>query len=120
MNIVKIDDTLTVSGQISPSDVAQIAAMGFKKILCARPDFEEFGQPKFSEIKAVATEKGLEAIFAPVTMPALPSIEQIAELAKAVETADGPVFGYCKSGRRAAVVWQLANEHLKTSRTAAA
>lgn len=42
MSIVttKLDEELSVTGQISIDDLAEIAEIGFKSIICSRPDFE--------------------------------------------------------------------------------
>ena len=50
MNIVKLTDKLAVSAQISPEDVAQIAAAGFKVLINNRPDGEEGTQASAAEI----------------------------------------------------------------------
>ena len=44
MDIRPIDDFYAVSEQITPEDVAEIKAAGFRSIVCHRPDDEEAGQ----------------------------------------------------------------------------
>ncbi len=51
MNIRKIDDEFSVTGQITPEQVKAVSAAGFKGIVCARPDERgTSGQPSFAEI----------------------------------------------------------------------
>ena len=49
MNVRKLDDQFSVAGQITPEQVETISDLGFKAIVCARPDNEEGGQPSFAE-----------------------------------------------------------------------
>ena len=43
MNIVKLTDYLAVAAQITPEDVAAIAAAGYKVLINNRPDGEDWG-----------------------------------------------------------------------------
>ena len=67
MNIVKLTDTLGVSAQITPEDVAEIAARGYRVLINNRPEGEEEAQPAESTIAAAAREAGIEYHFMPVT-----------------------------------------------------
>jgi len=40
INLTKLDDKLSVTGQVSLDDLPEIAASGYKTIICNRPDFE--------------------------------------------------------------------------------
>ena len=66
MDIREINDEYSVSGQITVEDLDQIKALGFKSIVCNRPDEEEPGQPDFAEIEARAKELGLDIRHIPV------------------------------------------------------
>ena len=48
MDIKPLNPGISVSPQIAPGDMAEIAAQGFKAIICNRPDGEEAGQPSSS------------------------------------------------------------------------
>ena len=56
MNIVKLTESLGVSAQIAPEDVAEIAAQGYRVLINNRPDGEEENQPSGSAIAAAAQE----------------------------------------------------------------
>ena len=45
MAIKQLTPTLSVTAQLTPADIAQAAAMGFRAILCNRPDGEGAGPP---------------------------------------------------------------------------
>lgn len=55
----KISDLLSVSPQLSVADVAEAKALGFRAIICNRPDGEGADQPSFDEIAAAAAAQGL-------------------------------------------------------------
>ncbi|MCR9255719.1 MAG: TIGR01244 family sulfur transferase [Alphaproteobacteria bacterium] len=102
----KLTDALTVSPQIQAEDVAEIAAAGFKMIVCNRPDGEELGQPPFSLIERAAAEAGLEARFLPVVSGGM-TLENVEDFGLALNEASGPVFAYCRSGTRCTALWSL-------------
>ncbi len=107
MNSRKIAETFSVSGQIAPKDVAAVAAAGFRSIICTRPDGEGWGQPKFAEVEAAARAAGLQAAHVPVT-PGGMGERDARRFAELMRTLPGPVLGYCRSGARAAGLWQAA------------
>ncbi len=108
MDSRKIDDRLTVSYQILPEEVPQIAAAGFKAIICNRPDGEEEGQPGVAEIRAAAEANGLAFHHIPTTSGQFPP-EVIDQFRKARQDAGGPVFAYCRTGTRCVTIDALAN-----------
>lgn len=106
MNYRMIDADFAVAGQITPDAVRDIAAAGFKSILCARPDGEDHGQPAFSEIERAAAENGLTAIQIPIAG----SIGEgaIIRMGDALKAMPKPMFGYCRSGGRAGSLYAAA------------
>lgn len=108
MNAKKISDDFVVSEQISPADVADIARAGFRSIVCARPDGEGGpSQPRFADIEAAATAAGLKAAYVPV-VPGQMTRADVEAFARLLKTLPAPIFGYCRSGARAAGLWQAA------------
>ena len=99
MNIRKLDDQFAITGQITPAQVADIAAAGYKSIICARPDDEDAGQPGFAEIAAAAQAAGLGIAHIPVS--GMLGEGQIIRFHQAWETLPKPMLGYCRSGGRA-------------------
>ena len=106
MTYRKIDANFAVAGQLLPGQIDEIAAAGFKTIICARPDHEEPGQPTFAEVARVAKEKGLQAVHIPIsggmTEGALIRME------KALKELPMPMYGYCRSGGRAGSLYSAA------------
>lgn len=102
----KIDDTLFVSPQITPEDVAEAAALGVGLVINNRPDDEEPGQPTGAAIEQAARAAGLDYAAIPVTHAGF-SHAQIAALTQALAAAKGPALAFCKSGTRSTFLWAL-------------
>lgn len=105
MQIRKLDEDMAVTAQITVADMERIKALGFRSILCARPDAEEHGQPTAAEIKAAAEASGIEMVYIPVAGP--PDETHAEELASLWPDLSKPCLGYCRSGARANMLWAL-------------
>ena len=103
----KLDDTISVAGQIEPADIAEAARQGFTFIINNRPDGEAPGQPSGAEMKAAADAAGLGYAAIPITHAGF-SEEQVAAMGQALAAAPGPVLAFCRSGTRSTLVWALA------------
>ncbi|MEQ9638166.1 MAG: sulfur transferase domain-containing protein [Devosia marina] len=99
MNVRKLDDNFSVTGQITPEQVKAVSETGYKSIVCARPDNEEFGQPSFDEVARAAEAEGMQIVHIPVSGPL--GEGQIIRFHDAWENLPKPVLGYCRSGARA-------------------
>ncbi len=98
-------DDFAVTGQIRPAEIPAIVAAGFKSIICARPDGEDNGQPRFADVAEEARRNGLEPVHIPVS-GALSSVA-FGLFEQAMQTIPKPVLGYCRSGNRAASLYAL-------------
>ncbi|WP_380873343.1 TIGR01244 family protein [Sphingomonas sp. DBB INV C78] len=103
----KIDDSISVAGQISPADVAEAAKLGFAMIVNNRPDDEQPGQPSSAEMQAAAEAAGLAYRAIPITHAGF-SQPQVEAMRAALADATGPVLAFCRSGTRSTFVWALA------------
>ena len=106
MQVRRIDDRISVSPQIDPADVTELAAQGFAAVVNNRPDHEEPGQPEGAAVALVAETLGLAYTAIPVAQGF--SHPQIDAMRAALDTADGPVLAFCRSGTRSANLWALA------------
>ena len=99
MDIRGVDDRVAVGGQITPEESAEVAALGFKSVICNRPDGEEAGQPSYEAVAAAAQAAGLETRYIPIIhgQAGQPEVEAFA---KAMSEMPTPVFAYCRSGAR--------------------
>jgi sulfide:quinone oxidoreductase len=107
MEINKINQQLSVAGQISADDVALIAAQGYKTILCNRPDGEAWGQPTFEAIKQAAEKSGLEILFMPVVNSGVTD-ENILNFTTIFGAVETPMLAYCRTGTRCTILWALS------------
>lgn len=106
MQIRRIDDRISVSPQIDPADVTELAAQGFAAIVNNRPDGEEAGQPEGAAVRLVAETMDLAYTAIPVSGGF--SIEQVDAMRAALDAATGPVLAFCRSGTRSTNLWALA------------
>ncbi len=107
MNIRSITPTYAVSPQIDPSELKDIAAAGFKTIICNRPDAENPPALQADQIAAAAKDAGISFHVLPLTHQTM-TPENIEKQFGIVDTADGPVLAYCASGTRSSVIWALS------------
>ncbi|CAN7333981.1 TIGR01244 family phosphatase [Rhizobium lusitanum] len=105
MDIRPIDDEYSVSGQISLEDLDQIKALGFKSLVCHRPDDESPDQTPFAVIEARAKELGLEITHVPVG-PMGVTEEAVQGMVDALDEFPRPMLGYCRSGARSTAIYQ--------------
>lgn len=105
MDIRQINDEYSVTGQITPADLDDIKAMGFKSIVCNRPDEEEPGQPSFAEVSARAKELGLEIAHVPVGRMGVDA-EAVRGMVDALDEFPRPMLGYCRSGARSTAIYE--------------
>ncbi|ODT82831.1 MAG: hypothetical protein ABS76_06545 [Pelagibacterium sp. SCN 64-44] len=107
MHVRKIDENFAVTGQITPEQVKAVSEAGYRSIVCARPDDEEFGQPSFGEVARAAEELGIQIIHIPVS--GMLGEGQIIRFHEAWERMPKPVLGYCRSGARAGSLYATLN-----------
>lgn len=106
-----IDDHVAVAPQITPEEVAALAAAGFTEIVNNRPEDEEPGQPSGAEIAAAAEAAGIAYRAIPVTHAGF-SANQVEAMASALASSSGAVLAYCRSGTRSAHLWALARARM--------
>jgi uncharacterized protein (TIGR01244 family) len=106
MNYRSIDSMFAVAGQLQPSAVIEIAEAGFKTIVCARPDYEDPGQPTFAEIASKAAALGLQAVHIPISGGVTDGA--VSRMNRAMREMPKPMFGYCRSGNRAGNLYSAA------------
>jgi sulfide:quinone oxidoreductase len=107
MHLKPLSASLSVSPQIAPSDVAAIAAAGFKSVICNRPDGESADQPLYAEVEKAASAAGLRARYVPVVSGKV-SDADAAAFKVAIEVLPKPILAYCKSGTRSATLWAFS------------
>ena len=107
MQVKKINDRLSVATQLSPSELQNLKAQGFKTIINNRPDGEESEQPKSAILAKSAKRLGLAYFSLPVTGGNITDAD-IERFDNIVETQNGPVLAFCRTGTRCATLWALS------------
>jgi sulfide:quinone oxidoreductase len=107
VEIKRVTADFSVAGQIVPSDVADIAALGFRSIVCNRPDNEQSGQPAFRAVAEAAKAAGLETALVPFVSGGMTSADVDAFQA-AMAKLPAPVLAYCRSGARSLNIYTAA------------
>ena len=105
MDIRQVDDEYAVTGQISVEQLQAIKDMGFRSVVCHRPDGETPGQPPFGELKEAAERIGLEIRQIPVGPMGVTS-DNVARMVDALDEMPRPMLGFCRSGARSTKIYQ--------------
>jgi len=106
MQITRITEDYSVSPQIGAADVADIAAGGFRAIMCNRPDGESPDQTDVAVIRSEAEARGLAFSFVPVVSGAITG-ENLTEYKTAIDALPKPILAYCRSGARCQNLWMM-------------
>lgn len=109
MELTQLSSEVSVRPQILPSEVADIAAAGFKGIINNRPDNEASDQPSSTELEAEAKRHGLSYWHIPI-VPGQATEEDARAFAAAVREADGPVVAFCRTGNRSIGLWRMTQQ----------
>ena len=114
MNLKPLTADLSVTPQIEPSEIAELAARGFKSIIGNRPEGETPEQPAWSSLAAQAEQHGLAALQIPVTVDQIGAAD-VERFAHALRELPKPIAAFCRTGTRAAMLWALANPQGQTA-----
>ncbi|HCA36460.1 MAG TPA: TIGR01244 family phosphatase, partial [Gammaproteobacteria bacterium] len=98
MKLMRVNESLSVSGQINEQDLEALAAEGVQLVVCNRPDGESAEQPEFSALQQAAERLGLEIIDMPFKSGEMQQ-EHIAAFTDIIKS-DKKVHAYCRTGNR--------------------
>ncbi|MEJ2041928.1 MAG: TIGR01244 family sulfur transferase [Reinekea sp.] len=102
-----ISPAFSLSGQIRPSDVTQLASDGVKTLIVNRPDGEGADQVSVSEIRLLAENLGMKVHYLPVTSGGVRD-EDATAFGELLKTSESPVHAYCRTGMRSITLWAIA------------
>ena len=103
----KLDEQVSVYGQLTPEDVAAARAQGFTAIVNNRPDDEQPGQPAGDDIAAAAEAAGVAYTAIPIDHNGF-SAAQVSAMVGVLTQESGPILAFCRSGTRSTFLWALA------------
>lgn len=103
----RLSDCMLASPQLMPENLAEARAMGVTLVINNRPDGESDDQPSGAEIETAARDAGINYLAIPVTAAGF-SQPQVDAMREALDSADGQVLAFCRSGTRSTLLWSLA------------
>lgn len=102
-----ITPTFAVAGELTATDFAELARLGYRGLISNRPDGEERGQLTAAETAELATAAGLAFRHVPAAKHDLFTADTVTAMHAAVADLEGPLLAHCKSGLRSAVLWAI-------------
>ena len=102
----KINDQLSVAGQISLGDLAEFAKAGYATIINNRPDNEEPGQLDHATAEGEAKKHGLDYLYQPIVSSAI-SYRDVTEFQNHLLRENTPILAHCRSGTRCYLIYAL-------------
>jgi len=106
MDLRHLAPDFAVTPQIDPADLAEAAKLGFRSVIDNRPDEEVEPALQGEAIAAAAKAAGLAYYYLPYYPGALTQ-DLVAAFEAQMETIEGPVLAYCRSGTRSSHLWAL-------------
>lgn len=106
----KLADDFGITSQVAAGDLAEVAAQGYRSVVCNRPDGEGGpDQPTHEQVAQAAREHGLGFAYVPV-VPGRITAEDVDKFRQALAELPGPVLAYCRTGNRSATLHQMAQQ----------
>ena len=107
MNIKQLSADFAVSGQISPDEVSALAGLGYKSIICNRPDAEVEATLAYAAVEAAAKAAGMEIRYIPI-IHRVSGMDEVHQTVTAMDELPKPIFAYCRSGARSETFYNAA------------
>jgi uncharacterized protein (TIGR01244 family) len=99
-NLQQVSEEISIAAQMRVEHVQSAANLGFRSIICNRPDEEEGEhQTPHQEIAQACARNGLEFSYFPVS-PADHTEQQARTMRDYINQSPKPALIYCRSGRR--------------------
>jgi sulfide:quinone oxidoreductase len=109
MKLAILTPNVTAVPQPSVDDIGELADRGYRSIIGNRPDGEAPDQPAWTELKAAALARGMEAVHIPVVASKIGEAD-VRAFREALERLPKPIAAFCRTGTRSTLLWALANE----------
>ncbi len=107
MNITEISSDYSVASQITVENVQTIKDLGFRAIMCNRPDDEDPDQPTAADIRAEAERLGLKFAWVPVVTGKIQP-QNILDFSAEIQKLPKPVLSYCRTSARCSHLFEMA------------
>jgi sulfide:quinone oxidoreductase len=107
MQIHKLTDQLSVSPQVALDDIDKLSALGFKSVICNRPDKESDDQPTMSAVESAVKTAGLTWQHQPVLSGNITD-QDVTDFTQSMAKLPQPVLAFCRTGTRCSILWALS------------
>jgi uncharacterized protein (TIGR01244 family) len=107
MTFIPLTDDIFVAPQITVQAVAEARELGVTLIINNRPEDESHDQTAGVEIETAARAAGISYVAIPVGRGGF-SQPQVDAMVEALDSAEGKILAYCRSGTRSTLLWALA------------
>lgn len=95
-----------VAPQLAPEDMPAIAAEGYALVICNRPDSEVPPDLQAETLRRAAEAAGLRFEILELSHETL-TPENAVRQRDLIDSTDGKVVAYCRSGTRCSVIWGM-------------
>lgn len=102
-----IAEDVFLSSQLKPEHIRSLKNQGIRSVIDIRPDGEVADQPSSSELELASRRRRIEFYYIPVPHETIPD-SAVDALSKALSQTLRPSVLYCRTGRRAARTFALA------------
>ncbi|MDC0612453.1 TIGR01244 family sulfur transferase [Vibrio sp.] len=106
--LTQLTETISVTPQITPSDIKEIAELGFKSVINNRPDHEQAEQPLNSDIEQSAISMGLKFVHLPIVAGKV-TAGQCQQFTQLLEELPKPILAFCRTGTRSTAIWTMSS-----------
>ncbi|MEM8979315.1 MAG: TIGR01244 family sulfur transferase [Pseudomonadota bacterium] len=107
MDIRVLTDEFSAAPQLAPEDMTEVAQLGYKTVICNRPDDEAPLDACQAQMRSAVEEAGMTFLCNPFVSGQM-TLEHVEAQREMVKTAEGPVLAYCASGTRTTICWAFA------------
>jgi len=107
MELRKLDESQSISPQITLADIPWLEANGYRTLISNRPDGEDPDQPTAANIAKASRASGISFVHIPVVSGSI-SDDDVLKFSQASQENSGKVHAFCRTGTRAAMLWALA------------
>jgi len=114
MQVTTHSKDFSTTAQVTPEDLHEAVKLGFRSIICNRPDHEGgTDQPTSAAIQAEAKRLGLEFAYLPVQPDAI-NDRDVLDFGQLLDSLPAPVLAFCRTGNRSTRLNQKASACTRT------
>ncbi|MFK8041133.1 TIGR01244 family sulfur transferase [Congregibacter sp.] len=106
LTLIPVNESFSVSTQITASDIPALVEAGVKSLICNRPDGEANDQPTITEIRGAAEAAGIALAYVPIVSGKF-SATDVEDFSSAISQMEAPVHAFCRTGTRSITLWSL-------------